>query len=135
MNTVPKITEAEWEVMRIAWAKSPISAFEIIERLAATDSGCHPKTVRTLIARLVKKKALGFEAHGRVYLYHPLVGERDCLTTASTSFLERVFGGSLTPMIAHFVESRQLSKKELEGLRRLLSDAGREQTPTAKKGH
>ena len=116
----PKITDTEWEIMRVIWAKHPITAFEIIERLAAEDPSWHPKTARTLLARLVKKKVLDFEPRGRVYVYEPLVTERQCITVESESFLDRFFGGALTPMLAHFVRQRRLTKKDLEELRNLL---------------
>jgi len=127
MNKAPKITTTEWELMQVIWAaKSPISAFEIIERLNAAEPGWHRKTVRALLARLVAKKALGYQAHGRVYFYYPLVPESDCVAAASDSFLDRVFGGAIEPMLAHFVGRYQLSKKGADDLRRLLREGKRD---------
>jgi BlaI family penicillinase repressor len=122
MKMIPKISETEWEIMRIAWMKHPITANEILNQLLAADPSWHPKTARTLLARLVRKKALGYEARGRAYVYSPLVSEAECLATASESFLDRFFGGSLKPMLAHFVVQQRLTKKEVEELRNLLSD-------------
>jgi len=119
MKIIPKISETEWEVMKVLWTESPLAADEIITRLAAHDDW-HPKTAKTLLNRLVKKKALGFEKEGRAYLYHPLVREVDCVKAASASFLDRVFGGSLTPMLAHFVEHKKMSAAEIRELKRLL---------------
>ena len=76
---------------------------DIVARLATIDPSWHPKTVRTLLARLVEKKALGFEASGRAYVYTPLVTEVECIAVASGSFVERVFGGALKPMLVHFL--------------------------------
>jgi BlaI family transcriptional regulator, penicillinase repressor len=120
MKKVPKISDTEWEIMRVVWERHPISAREIIQRLAAADSTWHPKTARTLLARLVRKKALGFKPEGRIYVYEPLVSERQCVLAASDSFLERFFGGSLKPLLAHFVERRRLTRKDLDELRRML---------------
>jgi BlaI family penicillinase repressor len=123
MKSIPKISDTEWEIMRVAWMKHPITANEIIDELLAADPSWHPKTVRTLLARLVQKKALGYEERGRTYVYSPLVTEQECLATASESFLERFFGGSLKPMLAHFVGQQRLTKKEVEELCNLLSEA------------
>ena len=128
MKLVPKISETEWEIMRIVWMKHPITANEILNQLLAADPSWHPKTARTLLARLVRKKALGYEARGRAYVYSPLVAEQECLATASESFLERFFGGSLKPMLAHFVGQQRLTKKEMEELRTLLNEAGEAKT-------
>ena len=119
MKTIPKISEAEWEIMKVLWAKSPLAADAIIVKLSARDDW-HPKTAKTLLNRLVKKKALGFEKEGRAYRYHPLVREVECVRAVSASFLDRVFGGSLTPMLAHFVAHQKMSAKEIQDLKRLL---------------
>jgi BlaI family penicillinase repressor len=119
MNKTPCISETEWELMKVCWARSPITAREIIGALGAQDDW-HPKTVKTLLNRLIKKRALGFKKEGRAYLYRPLVAEKDCVAAESESFLDRVFGGSLKPMFAHFAESRKLSPDEIAELKRLL---------------
>lgn len=117
---VPRISETEWEVMKVLWAKSPLTAGEIIQALTDADASWHPKTAKTLLSRLMKKRALGFKKEGRAYLYRPLVQEKQCVDAASESFLERVFGGSLQPMLAHFVEHRKLSAADIRELKRLL---------------
>src|SRR5262245_42513318 len=122
---IPRISETEWEVMRVLWAKHPATASEIIGRLTAGDASWHPKTVRTLLARLTRKKALGYEAQGRRYVYEPLVTEHECAAAASASFLDRVFGGALKPMLLHFVESRRLTREDIEELRQILDEDGR----------
>jgi BlaI family penicillinase repressor len=109
--------------MRIIWAKAPCSAGEVIEALSRRDPTWHPKTVKAFLSRLVRKKALGFWKEGRAYLYRPLVEEKDCVDAASDSFLDRVFGGSLKPMLAHFVERKKLSEEEIRELRRLLKSS------------
>ena len=120
--------------MKVCWNRSPINAQEIIEALAPPASR-HPKTVKTLLNRLVKKGALGFKKDGRAYLYEPLVAEQDCVTAESTSFLERVFGGSLQPMLAHFVGQQRLSKAEVAELTKLLNAADSTKPPGKGEAH
>jgi BlaI family penicillinase repressor len=122
MKKVPRISETEWEVMKEVWAQSPCSAGQIIEALTRRDPTWHPKTVKAFVNRLVRKGALGFKKEGRAYLYRPVVKEEDCVAAASESFLERVFGGSLRPMLAHFVERKKLSEAEIRELRRVLKN-------------
>jgi BlaI family penicillinase repressor len=69
---------------------------------------------------LVGKKALGYKLDGRSYLYHPLVRRSECAEAATHSFVERVFGGSLKPMLAHFVARKRLSREEILELKKLL---------------
>jgi BlaI family penicillinase repressor len=119
MKRTPRISEAEWEVMRVCWGRSPVTSLEVIGALSPRQEW-HPKTVKTLLGRLVKKGALGFRKEGRAYLYRPLVAEQDCVAAESVSFLARVFGGSLKPMLAHFVETQKLSPGEIAELKQLI---------------
>jgi BlaI family transcriptional regulator, penicillinase repressor len=122
MKNVPKISDTEWEIMRVVWTQHPITAAGIIASLTSVDPSWHPKTARTLLARLVAKKALRYEEQGRVYVYAPGVSEEECIAAVSGSFVERVFGGSLKPMLLHFIEQRRLTRKDLEELRALLDE-------------
>ena len=119
MKAHPRISESEWQVMKVLWARSPASAGDIIES-PGLKGVMHPQTVKTLLNRLIKKRALGFKKDGRAYLYFPRVEESECLTATSESFLDRVFGGSLKPMLAHFIEHDKLSAAEIGELKRLL---------------
>ena len=119
MRSTPRISDAEWEVMKICWAKPPVTSQDVIDALAARHEW-HPKTIKTLLGRLVKKGALGFKREGRAYLYQPIVAEKECVTAESRSFLDRVFGGALKPMLAHFVDHERLSPEEIKDLKRLL---------------
>jgi BlaI family transcriptional regulator, penicillinase repressor len=120
MKESTHLTDLEWDIMRVIWAEHPITSAVIIERLNAQESGWHPKTTRTLLGRLVEKQTLGYELRGRAYVYVPRVTEGECTEAASASFLERVFAGSLKPMLAHFVQQRRISKADLKELSELL---------------
>ena len=122
MKEPPHISETEWELLRILWAKGPSSAVEIIQALQAKDPSWHPRTAKAFLNRLVKKKALCFSREGRAYVYQALVREEECVNAASESFLDQVFGGSLKPMLAYFVKHDKLSQEEIQELRRLLKD-------------
>ncbi len=124
MKKIPKVSDTEWEIMKILWAKAPCSAGELIKSLTESDPTWHPKTIKTFLTRLVAKGALGFEKDGHAYLYSPLVTERECVDAASESFLSRVFGGSFKPMLAHFVEHKKLTAEEIRELKRLLDGRG-----------
>jgi BlaI family penicillinase repressor len=119
MKTIPRISETEWEVMKVVWDQAPCSASQVIEALNRRDAW-HPKTVKAFLNRLVKKKAIGFTLAGRAYLYHPLARQSECAEAASLSFLDRVLGGSLRPMVAHFVERKRLSREDIRELKKLL---------------
>ena len=115
MKESPRISDAEWQVIKIIWQRPGISAQEVIAELEPS-TRWSPATIKTLLNRLLRKGALRFEKNGKAYCYHALVSEEECRRTESDSFLSRVFDGALSPMLAHFIRSRRLSEKELTEL-------------------
>ena len=119
MSVMPKISEAEWTVMKVFWQKSPRTANDVVNALG--DSGWNPKTIRTLINRLQKKNALDYEKNGKEYAYFPLVQEHECVRQEAQSLLSRAGASALKPMLAAFLEDEELSDKEIEELRAILN--------------
>ena len=119
MSKVPKISESEWLVMKVIWDENPVSSNRVVDILSESTQW-NPKTIKTLLSRLVKKGAVGYENEGRSYLYYPLIEEQVLVKAESKSFLKRVFRGALKPMIATMVESEDLSEEEIEELKGLL---------------
>lgn len=70
MNSIPQISEAEYEVMKVIWNYAPISTNDVIDKLSSTTSWS-PKTIQTMLLRLVKKKVLTYEKNSRVFVYTP----------------------------------------------------------------
>lgn len=120
MNNLPQITEAEFEIMKIVWKYAPISTNEITEKLIQTTQWS-PKTIQTLIKRLVTKGALSYEKQNRVFVYTPLVKEDEYIGQESTSFLKRFYNGNITAMLSSYIENDKLSDTEIDELRSLLS--------------
>jgi len=122
LKEMPNISDAEWEVMKICWLKTaPCTANEIVKALEQS-TDWKPNTVKTLIGRLVKKGAIGFKEEGRVYIYTPLVTEEECIQAKSKSFLARVFGGALKPMLVTFLQEEKLSQDDIEELKQFLEE-------------
>lgn len=105
--------------MQVLWDESPLMAQEVVDRVAARNDWS-PRTVKTLLNRLVKKGALGFEVEGNRYRYRPKVTRDACVRQESRSFLKRVFAGQAPAMLAHFVSQTPLTAEEIRQLRELL---------------
>ncbi|MGO0986671.1 BlaI/MecI/CopY family transcriptional regulator [Clostridioides difficile] len=119
MKKLPQISEAEYQVMKIVWQYAPISTNEVIEKLIKT-SKWSPKTIQTMLLRLVKKGALTYEKNSRVFVYTPIVKEEEYVSTESSSFLNRFYNGTLNSMVLNFLENDKLSEDDIEELRNIL---------------
>jgi len=115
------ISDAESQVMQVLWERHPLGADDVVAALAdSTD--WQESTVKTLLNRLLKKRAIAAEREGRRYLYRPLLKRKDYVDAASASLLDRLFGGRVAPLVAHFSERRKLGKKDIAELKRLIEE-------------
>ncbi|MBC7783858.1 MAG: BlaI/MecI/CopY family transcriptional regulator [Burkholderiales bacterium] len=119
-NIRASISDAEWQVMDAIWSTpSAAAAAEVIASLQAR-TDWSPRTIKTMLNRLVKKGVLHYQADGRRYLYRAAVTREKCVRVQGRSFLDRVFGGQAGAMLAHFAKHEKLSKKDIEELKSIL---------------
>ncbi|MEG6615023.1 BlaI/MecI/CopY family transcriptional regulator [Peptococcaceae bacterium 1198_IL3148] len=123
MRQLPKISDAEWQVMKVIWSESPATANDVIKKLDGVIAW-NDKTIKTLLGRLVKKGAISYQKEGRTYVYYPLVSEEECIKAENRSFLKRVYDGALSVMFVNFLEQHKLSQKEIEELKEILDKKG-----------
>lgn len=119
MKDIPKISAAEWEVMKLLWKNSPLTSEKIIDSLTSK-MNWSTQTVKTFITRLLKKEAIGFEKVGRTYNYYPLISENECIKAENQTFLQKVYDGALGMLFTKFLEEEVLSEKEIEELEQIL---------------
>ena len=115
------ISEAESLVMEVLWERSPQSAEDVVASLAGVQDW-QEATIKTLLNRLLKKGAVTARKDGRRYLYAPVLKREEWLTRESKGLLDRLFGGRVAPLVAHFSEQRKLSKKDVAELRKLIEE-------------
>ena len=124
MKAKPRISNAEWKVMRLLWEKSPRTVKEMVTVLTE-ETSWQTETVRTLINRLAKKKVIGFEKRGKQHHYYPLISEEDCLKAEIGSLLDRAGAAIVKPILTAFIEKEHLSDEEIEELQRILRKGGK----------
>ena len=120
MNCLPQISEAEYEVMKVVWKESPVNTNAVTEILTKT-TNWSPKTIQTLLKRLVNKGALTYEKQGRVFVYMPLIQESAYVRQKSRSFLKRYFDGDMSRMLSACLDEETLTKNEIDTLREILA--------------
>ena len=116
-----RISAAESLVMEALWRREPLSAEEITAEIAE-GQGWSEATVKTLINRLFRKKAVSAARDGRRYLYRPLVSRADYVGAESQGLLDRLFDGRLAPLVSHFSTTQKLSDEDVAELKRLIQE-------------
>lgn len=125
MKDMPKISEAEWMIMKIIWRKAPVTSDEIIESLSSKKDWT-TKTVKSFLNRLLNKQVIGYEKSGRNYLYYSILSEEECIRVESESFLARVYDGAVEMLFSHYLKNESLSDQEIENLQKILLDKKKE---------
>jgi len=126
MTNSPQISEAEYEVMNVVWKYEPISTPEVVDKLSSAEFDWKPNTIHTMLARLVKKKALHAKKNGRVFIYTSLVEKHDYIEQKSKTFLKQFFDGTLNSMVLNFIENDKLSNEDISELQKILSQREKE---------
>lgn len=115
------VSPAEQRILDVLWRGSPKNAREIIAAVSTVESWSG-QTIKTLINRLVKKKYIGFHQEKNHYLYFPLITEQDYQLVQSQSFIQRIFGGRISPLVTHFVKQQKLSADDVKDLKKILQE-------------
>ncbi|WP_152393218.1 BlaI/MecI/CopY family transcriptional regulator [Paenibacillus guangzhouensis] len=124
MKQIPPITDAELEVMRVLWVNPNCPSSEVVKQLADR-MGWSPNTTRTLLNRLVQKEAAGTkqeEGSKRNFLFYPIISEQEYLSTETKSFMKKLYGGALKPMLANFLRDKKLNAEEIQDLKALFDE-------------
>ncbi|HEX5008203.1 MAG TPA: BlaI/MecI/CopY family transcriptional regulator [Hyphomonadaceae bacterium] len=116
-----KISDAESQVMEALWRGKPLTPEEIVAEVGPAN-GWADGTVRTLVHRLLRKKAIAGKKEKTGYLYRPLISRADYVAEESQGFLDRIFDGEFAPMVAHLAEHRQLTPKDIRKLKALIKE-------------
>lgn len=120
-NQSLQISDAEKFILDVLWQESPLTAKQIIQRLDDKQDW-QDKTVKTLINRLLKKEALGFEKEGREYRYFPQIEEQHYVESQTNSFVKRMFKGSVSSLVAAFAKKEKLTSEEINELKKVLKE-------------
>ena len=116
-----QISAAESQVMETLWSRGPLTPEEVIAATAkANDWGAG--TVRTLIARLLRKGFLAGARQEGGYIYKPLISRDDYVRSETQLLLDRLFGGEVAPLVAHFASAQKLTTADFKKLKKLIRE-------------
>ncbi|MBM7689262.1 penicillinase repressor [Enterococcus ureilyticus] len=116
-----KITDAEWEVMRVAWTTKATTSKEVTAALNEKTEW-KSTTVKTLLSRLVDKGMLGTKRTGNKFIYFPLVEERSSIEILSQELLTKVCSKKVGKVLESIINDSLLSVDDITRLETLLKE-------------
>jgi predicted transcriptional regulator len=115
------LSKSEQHVLEVLWSEQPLTVGQVIERVQMR-TDWHENTIKTLLTRLVEKKAVVRRKDGGRFFYRPLVSRDAIMTKESEGLLKRFFDGQMAPLVAHFADRRKLSKDDVEAIEKILAE-------------
>ena len=122
--TATQLGRVQLLIMQVLWDKQRATAREITDSIAEKEPIAH-STVQTLLRGLEEKSAVAHEAEGRTFIFFPLVAEQDFKENATRDLVERVFGGNTATLMAHLLNDKKVSRKEIDEIRKLINKRGK----------
>jgi BlaI family penicillinase repressor len=116
-----RISDAEHAVMEVLWEESPLTASDVADRVDPA-KGWSGNTVKTLLGRLLAKNVIAHDEDGRRYLYRPVVAREDYVSGESRRLMDRLFGGRLTPLVAHLADRDELTQRDIADIEAILKE-------------
>lgn len=117
MNIIEKITEAEFEVLKLLWKNNTALSSAEINQALKQSKGWEKSTIRTLVHRLTEKGAL-FQQQREMFYYSPIITEKEYLSKQTKNFIERLYGGSAKNLVASLVEQDYIQPEDIEDIKR-----------------
>jgi BlaI family penicillinase repressor len=117
-----RITDAELDVMEVLWgAAEPLTAADIAERIDPTRDWTLA-TVKTMLSRLAAKGAISYRVEGRRFLYSPAIERESYVGLESRRFVDKLFGGRLSPLVARLAEEDSLDDEDIAAIEAILKE-------------
>ncbi|MEX2142264.1 MAG: BlaI/MecI/CopY family transcriptional regulator [Pirellulales bacterium] len=124
MSTAVRLGRVQLRIMQVLWALRRATAREITEALNADEPIAH-STVQTLLRGLEAKRAIDHAVEGRTFVFFPLVREGQVVRSVTRELLDRVFGGSVSELVAYLLKHENVSTEELREIRRIINERSR----------
>jgi BlaI family penicillinase repressor len=119
MNAMKELTKAEEQIMQVLWKLEKGFVKDIIQRLPEPKPAYN--TVSTIVRIMEKKGFVAHNAYGKTHEYFPAVSKDDYKKRFLKSFIKRYFGNSFQEMVSFFASDRDVTLREMEEIRELLS--------------
>lgn len=124
MKPIPDISDAEWTVLKVVWEHGPLTSGEVVKHLT-DEKHWKPRTIKTLLSRLVQKGAVAADEADGKFLYAARVKRDELVRRETKTFLARVFDGAVAPALVHFIRQADLSPSQIAELKKILDREAR----------
>ncbi|MBN1126760.1 MAG: BlaI/MecI/CopY family transcriptional regulator [Sedimentisphaerales bacterium] len=120
-DSLQPLSPAETEILRLLWEIGTGTVQQIYEKLPSERQITYA-TVQTLLRRLEKKGYVTHTIEGKAHVFQPYARREQVVSSAISSFLEKLFGGDPVPLVQHLARHNQITVEDIERLRELVDN-------------
>lgn len=124
METMKKLPDTEFDIMKVVWANEPPITTNIIMQQLGNEREWKAQTVISLMLRLVERGFIRTEKNGKERTYFPLISKEDYLKFETGDFMERFHGNSFASLVATLYDGNKLKDSDLDQLAKWLKEKG-----------
>ena len=116
-----KISDAEFEVMKIIWKKSEVTSMDVVQGLNSNKWKIN--TIRTLIKRLLDKGAIEIiRQEGNRYIYKAAIDENEYRKAATKDLVKKLYNNSVSDFVAEYCENNNVTSDEIKEVIRYIDE-------------
>ena len=132
MKELHDLTDLQLAILREIWRRKRATVTDVYEALL-DETGLAKKTVGTMITRLEKQGFLEHYTEGREFVYEPTVSEEEVGRAKVRNIVDRLFGGSVTALVSHALEAKDVKPGDVERVRALIAEFDKKKTRERKR--
>lgn len=119
MGTSRGLGDLQLAILRVLWQEGEASVAQVHAALLES-RGLALTTIATMLSKMEKRGLVTRRTEGRQYIYLPAVAEADVQGNLVSDLTDRLFGGSITALVNHLLETQDVRPEELAELKALI---------------
>lgn len=116
------LSNSEWHIMENLWEESPKTATQLIKAMEE-ETGWAKSTTKTVLKRMEQKGCIAYREGEKAREYYPLLKRDEVVESETSSFINRIYNGSLGLMVNTLVKKQEISDQEMEELYQIIKEA------------
>ena len=122
-DKLPKLTDPEFEIMKIVWDRGNVTINEVLETVNSKNNrDLRRTTIQVQMKRLEEKGWLTHREEGRNFLYQATRGREEVSREITSDLKKRIFDGSYANMVKALFQGSDVNSDEIKRIRKILDD-------------
>jgi BlaI family transcriptional regulator, penicillinase repressor len=120
-RSLHRLGDLQLGILKVLWARQNLTVTEVHAALPGGGRLAYT-TIATMLRKMEGRGLVAHRVEGRSFLYAARVTEDEVSHGMAEHLVERLFAGSVTDVVSHLLSTREVSRKELAALEKLIAE-------------